>query len=96
MVQGLEHIKSEVLLFASTFKAVSEQRALDLTEIAGTDFEVKDSSDLNGDEKREMDRIFADNRKGYSPALFKETREQFQAALNAPKKEFQTLGPSFF
>lgn len=91
MLQELEHIKTEILLFASTFKVVSEQQKLDLAEVARTSLEIKDSASLTEDEKRDMDRIFSDNRKGYSPALFKETREDFQAALHASGKEFQIL-----
>lgn len=91
IAEKLHHIKTEILLFASTFKALSEREQIDLAELANTHLEIKDSANLSEDEKRDMDRIFADNRKGYSPTLFKETREEFQSALQAQGKEFQVL-----
>jgi len=88
ILDQLEHIKAEVLLFASTFKILPpEERA----KLLKTHIEIKDSSDFTEQEKISKLRIFDENRRGYPPALFKETRSEFQSALDTPGHEFYVL-----
>jgi predicted GNAT family N-acyltransferase len=91
IVEQLEHIKAEVFLFASTFKVLSAKEKIDLTDLKGAYFEIKDSSVLTDEEKQPMLRIFAENRSGYPPGLFKETMGEFDRALQTQNHEFHIL-----
>lgn len=91
ILDQLEHIKAEILLFASTFKVLSNQSKIELTDLAGARFDIKLSGDLTDAERRQMQRIFAENRQGYSSALFKETTNEFDSALHTANQEFQIL-----
>lgn len=91
ILQQLEHIKAEILLFASTFKVLSAQEKIELTDLQGASFEIKTSSELLENDRQQMRRVFADNRIGYSPTLFKETTNEFNEALNTADQEFQIL-----
>lgn len=87
----LENIKGEILLFASTFKVLSEKEHIKLTDLEGAHFEIKDSSLLTDEEKQVMTRIFIENRPGYSPELLKKTLEEFTEALESRNHEFHVL-----
>jgi predicted GNAT family N-acyltransferase len=91
ILNQLENIKTEILLFASTFKVLSVSEEVKLTDMEGAHFEIKDSSILNDVEKQSMKRIFTENRKGYPLALLKETLGEFEQALETSGHEFQVL-----
>jgi hypothetical protein len=91
ILEQLEHIKAEILLFASTFKVLSAHEQVELTDLSGVKFEIKLATELSETERRQMQRIFAENRRGYSPSLFKETVQEFNEALNSVGQEFQIL-----
>lgn len=77
VIDRLEHIQTEILLFASTFKTASQDNTLEFDDIRDTELVSKDSSELVETEKREMIRIFEANRPNYSDALLKETLGEF-------------------
>lgn len=87
----LENIKAEVLLFASTFKVLSGKEKVELTDLEGTRFEIKDSSLLTDTEKQTMTRIFIENRPGYSPELLEKTLGEFTEVLKTSGHEFHVL-----
>ncbi len=87
----MENIKSEILLFAATFKTGSSKRAIEFSELKGTELEIKDSSQITDREVQEMTRIFEENRPGYSPALMRETLDEFKTALKAQGKQWYIL-----
>jgi len=91
ILQQLEKVKTEILLFASTFKAVSAEQPVDFRDIAGTEIKTADSSTLTAEEKKEMERIFVENRPAYSKKLLATTLREFKEALDTPGKKFYSL-----
>jgi ribosomal protein S18 acetylase RimI-like enzyme len=87
----LEGIKTDILLFANTFKIVSAERPLEFSEIKGVELESKDSSELTMEDKAAMKKIFIDNRPGYPPELLAKVLADFEAALAGGGKKFYFL-----
>jgi predicted GNAT family N-acyltransferase len=91
ILRQLENIKTEILLFASTFKAVSTEQKVEFRDILGTELKTADSSELGDKEKTEMKKIFKENRRNYSPELLVTTLKEFEEAMNTPDKKFYLL-----
>lgn len=91
ILQQLENIKTDILLFASTFKAVSAEKAVDFRDIAGTEIKTIDSSALTAEEKKEMERIFVENRPNYPRKLLNSFLEDLREATEAPGQRFYLL-----
>jgi hypothetical protein len=80
----LENIKSDIILFASTFKTLFEaEGGIDFKDAFKTVMETKKPENLSSAEKDEMVRIFLTNREeGYSPQLLKEVFNDFEKSIN--------------
>lgn len=91
ILRQLEKIKSEIILFAATFRVMAEQGEVDFEDVKHTQLEAKDSSELSVSEKQEMMRIFLENRADYPPRLLDNTRAIFERALNKAGSEFFLL-----
>jgi len=81
ILRQLEHFKTEILLFTSAFKTVSREHPVDFSDIAGIKLEAKDSSVLTREEREEMEDIFKQNRRNYSPKLLETTLGEFKDAM---------------
>ncbi len=91
IAKRLENTKTEILMFASAFKIAAETGPIEFADIAGIELTSKDSSLLNEAEKKEMLRIYEDNRFGYTPGLLKETIDELARAFESPGIEFYIL-----
>jgi len=87
----LEDIQTEILLFASTFKALAAEQAIDLRDIKDTDIQITDAASLRHEDKEIMKRIFAQNRPRYSKPLLKKTLAEFSNALESAGSKFYLL-----
>ena len=91
VLQDMEQIKTEVLLFASAFKTLSSERPVSLSEIRATELHIKDVAELTDKEKHQMLQIYSGNREDYAPARLEQTTREFQEVLSSKNKEFQLL-----
>ncbi len=91
ILANLETIKTETLVFADTFKAVSSEHAISFQDIENTELTQKDSSTLTLAERQTMLDVFEKNRANYPAALLKETLADFEKALGSTGKEFFIL-----
>ncbi len=80
----LGDIKSDIMLFTSTFKTLYEAGTnLDFKELAKVSMETKKPADLSPAEKEEMVRIFLANREeGYPEELLKNVFSDFEQSIN--------------
>ncbi len=87
----LENIKSEILLFASSFKSATKNGEIVFDKIPGIETSTVDPTAIRDEDKKEMERIFVANRPKYSSELLKHTLEEFKSALDSHDKEFHLL-----
>lgn len=91
LVSELESYKAEIMLFASTFKAVRESgEAVKLEELPGFGIETVDSGDLSETQRHDMIEIFSENWQMF-PEVKVNLLESFQHALESPGKKFYLL-----
>lgn len=83
-ISELDVVKADIILFASTFKALSESgEDIDFKEAEQVRMETKKPDDLSPTEKEEMVRIFLANREtGYPEKLLKEVFNDFEESIN--------------
>lgn len=92
LMQKLEQLKTQVLIFAATYKVLPKEEKVDFSEVANTTIEDKDSSSLTEEEKKQMTEIFTLNRLGnYPEKLLKQTQKDFIETLNTPGHTFRML-----
>ncbi|MEK9183430.1 MAG: GNAT family N-acetyltransferase [Patescibacteria group bacterium] len=87
----LANIKTEILLFASAFKALAGKQTVDLRDIKDTEIQITPAVGLKPADKETMKKIFTQNRPGYSKSLLKKTLTEFSAALESADKIFYLL-----
>ena len=81
----LESIKTEIILFASTFKVGFEKYNLDFSDIKDTSYETRLPETLTEADKVRMEGMFIKNRPLYAKELLKETVEDLQLAMQGEK-----------
>jgi N-acetylglutamate synthase-like GNAT family acetyltransferase len=92
LLERLEGVKSEVLLFAATCRNLPPDSKVTLKELLEQRVEDKDSGQLSQEEKKEMQQIFKNNRSGgYPEKLFAETLSDFSKTINEPGHTFRIL-----
>lgn len=92
IIEELAHLKREILLFASTFKALSDTEGVKLGDIKDTTIEVTNNQSVIQKYQTEMERIFEDNRKSYPDELKQKSLNEFKEALAHPENsEFYIL-----
>lgn len=91
IITKLEEVKTDVILFASTFRAVTETGEIDFADMANTKLETKTTKELMPGEIEEMIRIFQDNRRDYPPQLEAVVVNDFIKALDSAESVFHTL-----
>src|SRR3989344_2871714 len=91
IIEDLERVKTEVLLFASTFKVANEEKPLDFSEVQGVEINIKDSGELSAEDKKQMMEIYKGNRAGYEEKRLAETVKEFEGVLASKGKEFNLL-----
>ena len=87
ILEQLGEVRSEVILFAATFKVASAEYPISFEDVKDTQFQSKDSADLAAEEKEKMIRMFRSNRTDYPPKLQEITLAEFREALNTPGKK---------
>ncbi len=92
LLEQLVAVKTDILLFAATFKSFVGEEKLNLSEYQGVILEEKDSGDLSAQEKEEMLEIFQANRLGNYPDKLREfvTRD-FNNILSKSGHKFRVL-----
>ncbi len=92
LVQKLEQLKTEVLMFAASYKILPKDAKVEFEDIANTSIEDRDSASLTEEEKKQMTEIFTLNRLGnYPEKLLKQTQKDFAETLNTPGHTFRML-----
>ncbi|MFA5991155.1 MAG: GNAT family N-acetyltransferase [Candidatus Doudnabacteria bacterium] len=92
LINRLEAVKTEVLLFAQAFKVLPKEAKVEFEDIANTSIEDRDSASLTEEEKKQMTEIFTLNRLGnYPEKLLKQTQKDFTETLNTPGHTFRML-----
>lgn len=91
ILEELGEVRSEVILFAATFKVAGAEYPISFEDVKDTKFQSKDSSELTSEEKEKMVRMFKANRADYQPQLQETTLAEFQEALSTPGKRFYLL-----
>lgn len=92
LVQKLEQLKTEVLMFAASYKILPKEAKVEFEDIANTSIEDRDSASLTEEEKRQMEEIFTLNRLGnYPEKLLKQTQKDFAETLNTSGHTFRML-----
>jgi len=91
VLEQLQRIKIEVILFADTFRAAQESGVIDFSDIENTELRVIDSGELSREEREEMMDIFVQNRRAYPSKLLEVSQAEFEQALNSGGKEFELL-----
>lgn len=89
---ALRDIKVDLVTFGAIFRtAFKGKEKVDFSEIKGLEFISKDASELSEEEKKEMEKIFIDNRRQYSKELLKATTAEFKGALRTAGKKYYLL-----
>ncbi|MFH2104727.1 MAG: hypothetical protein ABII72_00625 [Parcubacteria group bacterium] len=91
ILKQLEDVKAGALLFASTFKAMTDEGSVDFSEFRDVSLEVTEAGELDDEDKRRMSEIHVNNRPGYSPELLKATLNTFDEGLEDPSSRFYIL-----
>jgi ribosomal protein S18 acetylase RimI-like enzyme len=89
--EALTVIKSDILLFAATFKIASKENNISLEDIRDTEITVAESNSLEQKDRDTMISIFRRNREAHSPELFKAELGEFKTALEKPDVRFYIL-----
>jgi ribosomal protein S18 acetylase RimI-like enzyme len=87
----LDHMRADILLFAATFKVAADHGSIRLEDVRSTELVTEQSNKIKDFEKKDMLRIYEENRPGYSPELLKETMREFESALATSGKKFYIL-----
>jgi len=84
LIERLDDVKSDIILFGSTFKALSESGdKVELNDFSSARMETKKPADLSPTEKEEMVRMFLDNREsGYPQKLLRSVFDDFEQSIN--------------
>lgn len=88
ILHGLERSESDIVLFTSAFKAVSQERKVDIKDIRGLELERMSLADLSMDDKTQMLAISDENWKeipgmsGFIHKTFSEKLNQRDARVN--------------
>jgi hypothetical protein len=92
VAEQLDAYRGEVALYSSLAKELMREGNVSLQEIIAQQVEVKDSTDLTDQEKREMVAIFAAGRdKSYPEVLRRKSKEKYLNKLNTPGNTFNLL-----
>ena len=92
IVQELSFIKKEVILTASTFKAVSKEPGVKLADLKNVSVEITNNYDILNKYRSQMEAIFLLNRVDYPKDVKQKSFEEFKEALEDSKgREFYLL-----
>lgn len=92
LLQQLEAVKTDILLFAATCKSIPSETGLNYKDLAGVTLEDKDSGQLSGEEKDAMRLVFQANRtSNYPEQLYQATVQNFENTINEPGHTFRML-----
>ncbi len=80
-LESIKELKSEIILFGSTFKVLSKDHGLSLDDVAQVKLDQSDPQNLSLDEKTELIQIFKRNRKDYPPELARWSQADFYEHL---------------
>ena len=91
-IEYLELVKTDILLFAATYKNIPSGERMNFSELENIAIENKDSTMLTAEEGKQMADIFEANRGGvYPQKLYDSTIEGFKEILNSPNHNFRML-----
>ncbi len=91
IIKSLEAIKSEIILYAQSFKLFAQEDKTEVDFLLKNTVEKK-SSDLNTKEMQEMRAIYSSNRLSFYPAeLAKSSVEDFEKTITEPGHNFVLL-----
>jgi N-acetylglutamate synthase-like GNAT family acetyltransferase len=92
VMNKLEALKTEVLMFAQAFKVLPKETRLDFKDIAGTTIEDRDSFMLSDEDRGQMLEIFERNRVGNYPENLKvQTLKDFRERIYQAGHTFRVL-----
>ncbi|MBI5530810.1 MAG: GNAT family N-acetyltransferase [Candidatus Doudnabacteria bacterium] len=92
VMNKLDSLKTEVLMFAQAFKVLPKEAKFDFNEVEGTEIQDRDSSLLTSAERGQMLEIFELNRVGnYPDGLKKQTLKDFRNLIHEPGHTFRIL-----
>ncbi len=95
LLDRLEQIKTDIMLFTATFKSLAKRGEVSLAEINGVELETKPAEDLSPAEKDEMMRIFLGNRvSGYSEKRLATWTSEFSEAMESKEATFYIVRTS--
>jgi ribosomal protein S18 acetylase RimI-like enzyme len=93
LLDRLEQIKTDIMLFAATFKSLAEKGEVGLAEIKGAKLETKPARELSPTEQGEMMKIFLENRtsgsSGKQTTEATKTSDYSKERLSAWTKKFE-------
>lgn len=89
--EELAHVRAEVILFANTFREAAKQPDFSAQEFVEKAIDIKDSSELSQEEKRQMTEIFISNRPEFSAELLDSDLQEFKHYLDNKGRQFRLL-----
>lgn len=91
VVRKLENIKTEVIIFASTLREMAKDSNFSVQEFVEKSIEIRNSTELSADDKKQMIQVFVANRPEFSPELLKSDLEEFKHYMDETGHEFRLL-----
>ena len=88
--ERIENIKTEVTLFASSYKTISKTEGVTLNEIKGIELTNKSVAEMTAEEKQEMINMFVPTRRlsYYPEALGESSIKGFEKSMATPDTKF--------